>query len=207
MWVDAIIRQQSKGSKSLDDFCKLFHGAPAGPPMVKPYTFEDVVKSLNDVVPYDWSAFWTERLTNHGPGAPLTGIQETGWKLVYDETPTDYYRSDEREDGQVREVYTIGLRLRDDGAVIDTVEGMMAAKAGIGPGMKIVAVNGRRFSADALHDAIKGAKGGNQPIELLVENTDYFKTYKLDYHEGEKYPRLVRDDSKPDLMADILRAK
>ena len=83
----------------------------------------------------------------------------------------------------------------------------MAAKAGIGPGMKIVAVNGRRFSADILHDAIKGAKGGNQPIELLVENTDYFKTYKLDYHEGEKYPRLVRDESKPDLMADILKAK
>src|SRR4029077_17850578 len=167
----------------------------------------DVVKTLNQVVPYDWSAFWTERLTNHGPGAPLTGIQETGWKLVYDETPTDYYRSDEREDGQVREVYTIGLRLRDDGAVIDTIEGMMAAKAGIGPGMKIVAVNGRRFSADVLHDAIKGAKGGTQPIELLVENTDYFKTYKLDYHEGEKYPRLVRDESKPDLMADILKAK
>jgi len=207
MWVDAIIRQQSKGSKSLDDFCKLFHGAPGGPPMVKPYTFEDVVKSLNDVVPYDWSAFWTERLTNHGPGAPLTGIQETGWKLVYDETPTDYYRSDEREDGQVREVYTIGLGLRDDGAVIYTIEGMMAAKAGIGPGMKIVAVNSRRFSADALHDAIKGAKGGSQPIELLVENTDYFNTYKLNYHEGEKYPRLVRDESKPDLMADILKAK
>ena len=175
--------------------------------MVKPYTFEDVVKTLNQVVPYDWSAFWTERLTNHGPGAPLTGIQETGWKLVYDETPTDYYRSDEREDGQVREVYTIGLRLRDDGAVIDTIEGMMAAKAGIGPGMKVVAVNGRRFSADMLHDAIKAAKGGNQPIELLVENTDYFKTYQLDYHEGEKYPRLVRDESKPDLMADILKAK
>lgn len=207
MWADAIIRQQSKGSKSLDDFCKAFHGAPGGPPTVKPYTFEDVVKTLNQVVPYDWAGFWTERLTNHGPGAPLTGIQETGWKLVYDETPTDYYRSDEREDGQVREVYTIGLRLHDDGAVIDTIEGMMAAKAGIGPGMKIVAVNGRRFSADVLHDAIKGAKGGNQPIELLVENTDYFKTYKLDYHEGEKYPRLVRDESKPDLMADILKAK
>ena len=207
MWVDVIIRQQSKGSKSLDDFCKLFHGAPGGPPMVKPYTFEDVVKTLNQVVSYDWAGFWTERLTNHGPGAPLTGMQETGWKLVYDETPTDYYRSDEREDGQVREIYTIGLRLRDDGAVIDTIEGMMAAKAGIGPGMKIVAVNGHRFSADALHDAIKAAKGGNQPIELLVENTDYFKTFKLDYHEGEKYPRLVRDESKPDLMADILKAK
>jgi hypothetical protein len=73
--------------------------------------------------------------------------------------------------------------------------------------MKIVAVNGHRFSADALHDAIKAAKSGSDPIELLVENTDYFKTFKLDYHEGEKYPRLVRDETKPDLMAEILKAK
>jgi predicted metalloprotease with PDZ domain len=207
MWADAIIRQQSKGSKSLDDFCKLFHGAPGGAPVVKPYTFEDVVNALNQIVPNDWTGFWTERLTNYGPGAPLTGMQELGWKLVYDETPTDYYRSDEREAGEVREVYTVGLRLREDGAVIDTIEGMLAAKAGIGPGMKIIAVNGHRFSADALHDAVKAAKGGSHPIELLVENTDYFKTYKIDYHEGEKYPRLVRDEVKPDLMADILKAK
>ena len=207
MWADAIIRQQSQGKKSLDDFCKLFHGAPGGAPVVKPYTFEDVVKTLNQVVSYDWAGFWTERLTNHGPGAPLGGIEQTGWKLTYDETPTDYYRSDEREDAQVREVYTVGLRLREDGSVIDAIEGMMASKAGIGPGMKIVAVNGRRFSAEVLHDAIKGAKGATDPIELLVENTDYYKTFKLNYHDGEKYPRLVRDESKPDLMADILKAK
>jgi predicted metalloprotease with PDZ domain len=207
MWADAIIRQQTQGKKSLDDFCKLFHGAPGGPPAVKPYTFEDVVKTLNQVAAYDWAGFWTERLTNHGPGAPLSGITETGWKLVYEDTPTDYFRSDERDAGHVDEGFTIGLRLREDGGVIDTVEGMMAAQAGIGPGMKIIAVNGRRFSADALHDAIKAAKGATDPIELLVENTDYFKTYKLNYHEGEKYPRLVRDESKPDLLTDILKAR
>jgi hypothetical protein len=73
--------------------------------------------------------------------------------------------------------------------------------------MKVVAVNGKRFSAEVLHDAIKAAKGGTDPIELLVENTDYYKTNKLNYHDGEKYPRLVRDESKPDLMTDILKAK
>lgn len=207
MWADAIIRQQTKGAKSLDDFCKLFHGAPGGAPAVKPYTFDDVVKTLNQVAPYDWAGFWTTRLTNFGPGAPLGGIEQTGWKLTYEDTPTDYFRSDEKEAGQVQEVYTIGLRLREDGSIIDTVEGMMAAKAGIGPGMKVIAVNGRRFSADVLHDAIKAAKGGSDPIELLVENTDYYRTFKLDYHEGEKYPRLVRDESKPDLLSEILKAK
>jgi predicted metalloprotease with PDZ domain len=207
MWADAIIRQQSKGKKSLDDFCKLFHGSPGGPPALKPYTFEDVMKALNQVAAYDWAGFWTERLTNHGPGAPLTGIEESGWKLVYQDTPTDYFRSDERDAAQVLETYTVGLKLREDGGVIDTIEGMMAAQAGMGPGMKIVAVNGRRFSGDVLHDAIKAAKGGTDPIELLVENTDYFKTFKLNYHEGEKYPRLVRDESKPDLLSDILKAR
>ncbi len=207
MWADAIIRQQSKGKKSLDDFCKLFHGSPGGPPALKPYTFEDVMKALNQVAAYDWAGFWTERLTNHGPGAPLAGIEQSGWKLVYQDTPTDYFRSDERNAAQVLEIYTVGLKLREDGGVIDTIEGMMAAKAGIGPGMKIVAVNGRRFSGDVLHDAIKAAKGGTDPIELMVENTDYFKTFKLNYHEGEKYPRLVRDESKPDLLSDILKAR
>jgi len=207
MWVDAIIRQQTKGKKSLDDFCKLFHGAPGGASTVKTYTFDDVVNALNQIAAYDWRAFWAERLINHGPGAPLRGIEETGWKLVYTDTATDYFRSDERDDAQIREMYTIGLRLRDDGGIIDTIEGMVAAKAGIGPGMRVIAVNGRRFSAEVLHDAIKAAKGATDPIELLVENTGYYKTFKLDYHEGEKYPRLVREESKPDLMSDILKAK
>jgi len=91
--------------------------------------------------------------------------------------------------------------------VIDTIEGMMAAKGGIGPGMKVVGVNGRRFSGDVLHEAVKSAKSGSDPIELLVENTDYYKTVKLEYHEGEKYPHLVRDESKPDLLGDIIKAK
>jgi predicted metalloprotease with PDZ domain len=207
MWVDAIIRQQTKGKKSLDDFCKLFHGAPGGAPTVKTYTFDDVVNALNQIAAYDWRAFWTERLINHGPGAPLRGIEESGWKLVYVDTPTDYFRADERDNAQIREMYSIGLRLRDDGGIIDTIEGMVAAQAGIGPGMRVIAVNGRRFSAEVLHDAIKAAKSTTDPIELLVENTGYYKTFKLDYHEGERYPRLVREESKPDLMSDILKAK
>jgi hypothetical protein len=73
--------------------------------------------------------------------------------------------------------------------------------------MKVIAVNGRKFSADGLHEAIKAAKGNSEPIELIVENTDYLKTYKLDYHGGEKYPHLVRDESKPDLLSEIIKAR
>src|SRR5437660_582653 len=95
LWVDVIIRQQSKGKKSLDDFCRLFHGAPSTPPMVKTYSFDDVVDGLNQVAPYDWRAFWTERLTNHGPGAPLGGIEASGWKVVYDDIPSEMMRAGE----------------------------------------------------------------------------------------------------------------
>jgi predicted metalloprotease with PDZ domain len=84
---------------------------------------------------------------------------------------------------------------------------MIAAKAGIGPGMRVIGVDGRRFSIDVLRDALKAAKSNNAPIELLVENDEYYKVYKLDYHGGERYPHLVRDESKPDLLSEILRAK
>ncbi len=207
LWVDVLIRQQSKGQKSIDDFCHLFHGAPSTGPALKTYTFDDIVNALNQVVPYDWRSFWTERLTNHGPGAPLGGIEGSGWKLVYDETPSEMMTSAAGMYHSVPAGFALGLELHDDGGIADTTEGEVSAKAGIGPGMKVVAVNGRRFSADVLRDAIKAAKNGGPSIDLLIENTDYYKTYKLDYHGGEKYPHLVRDESKPDLLADILKAK
>ena len=207
LWVDVIIREQSKGKKSIDDFCQLFHGAPSTPPMVKPYTFDDVVNTLNRVVPYDWRGFWIERLTNHGPGAPLGGIEGSGWKVVYDETASEMERSAEGASHFVDAACSIGLELRDDGTISDTIEGMPAAKAGIGPGMKLIAVNGRQFSPEVLQDALKAGKTSSEPLELLVENADYYKTYKLDYHGGERYPHLVRDESKPDLLSEIYKAK
>jgi predicted metalloprotease with PDZ domain len=207
LWVDVIIRQQSKGKKSIDDFCHLFHGAPSTGPALKTYTFDDVVNALNQTVPYDWRGFWTERLTNHGPGAPLGGIEGSGWKLTYDDTPSEMLTNAAGMFHMVPAGFALGLDLRDDGGITDTIEGELAAKAGIGPGMKLVAVNGRRFSADIRRDAIKSAKNTTAPIELLVENTDYYKTYKLDYHRGEMYPHLVRDDSKPDLLSEILKPR
>src|SRR5271155_1182854 len=207
LWVDVIIRQQSKGKKTLDDFCKLFHGAPSTGPMVKTYTFDDVVSTLNQVVSYDWRGFWTERLTNHGPGAPLGGIEGSGWKLAYDDYPSEMDRGGENDEHFIDVRNSIGLEMREDGMITDTTEGMPAALAGIGPGMQLIAVNGRRYSAQTLRDALKAGKGSSAPLDLLVENTDYYKTYRLDYHGGERYPHLVRDESKPDLLSEIYKAK
>jgi predicted metalloprotease with PDZ domain len=207
LWVDVIIRQQTQGKKSIDDFCHLFHGAPSGPPMVKTYTFDDVVNTLNQVVAYDWRSFWTERLTSHGPGAPLGGVEGSGWRVVYDENRSEMLKAAETDGKTVDAEYSIGLSLDADGVVRDTIEGMPAAKAGIGPGMKVIAVNGRQFSGNVLRDALKAGKNRTEPLELLVENTEYYKTYKIDYHGGEQYPHLVRDSSKPDLLSDIIKPR
>jgi predicted metalloprotease with PDZ domain len=207
LWADTIIRQQTRGQKSIDDFCHLFHGVPSGPPALKTYTFDDVINTLNQVAPYDWRRFWTDRLTNHASGAPLDGIAASGWKLIYDENPSELWRAYEDYHRAVNESYSIGVLIAEDGSITDTIEGMIAAKAGIGPGMKIVAVNGRRYTPEVLKAAIRAGKTATAPLELLIENNDYFKTYKLDYHGGQRFPHLVRDESKPDVMEDIIKPR
>ncbi len=207
LWVDVIIRQQSKGQKTIDDFCHLFHGPPSTGPLLKTYTFDDVVNALNQVVPYDWRGFWIERLNTNAPRAPLGGVEGSGWKLIYDDTESEMEHAAESNFHFIDAADSIGLLLREDGTITDTVEGTVAAMAGIGPGMKLVAVNGRKFSPDVLHDALKAGKSGGGPLDLLIENTDYYKSYKLDYHGGDRYPHLVRDESKPDLLSEIYKAK
>ncbi len=207
LWVDSIIRTQSGGKKTLDDFCHIFHGTPSTPPEVKTYNFDDVLTALNQVVPYDWRGFWTDRLTSHGPEAPLGGIEGSGWKLTYDENRSEMMRAWEDSHKEINASFSIGLIVKDDGEIEDTIEGMDAARAGVGPEMKIVAVNGRRFSFQVFRDALFAGKTSSQPLQLLIENTDYFRTFNLDYHSGEKYPNLVRDESKPDVLTDILRAR
>ena len=140
---DVIIRQKTKGKKSLDDFCHLFHGAPSTGPALKTYTFDDVVNALNQVVPYDWRGFWTERLTNHGPGAPLGGIEGSGWKVTYDETPSEMLRARRNVSLRAGRI-SLGSTCAKMAASPTRLKVKLAAKAGIGPGMKVVAVNGRQ---------------------------------------------------------------
>jgi predicted metalloprotease with PDZ domain len=175
--------------------------------MVKPYTFEELMNALNQIAPYDWRGFWHERLTTHAVHAPLGGIEGSGWRVVYTDTPSEMSKLEEQERKAIDAEYSVGLLLRaEDGTVIDTVHGGLAATAGIGPGMKLIAVNGRKFTPEVWHDALKATKAANGPLQLLIENTDYFTTYSLNYHGGEMYPHLEREASQPDLLSDIIRA-
>lgn len=206
LWLEAdtIIRRETKGSRSLDDFCRAFHGGRSGPPQVAGYTFDDVVKGLEAVARFDWRAFWNARLQTTQPGAPLEGLRASGWKLGYGEAVPEMQQAVE----EVRKVtdvrYSIGVSISEEGRIPDVLPGSPAAAAGIGPGMRLVAVNGRRWSREILREAIRATKSG-KPLELLVENTDYFKSYRLEYTGGERYPFLSRDESKPDLLSRIIQ--
>ena len=202
---DALIRQQTQGRRSLDDFCRSFCGGESGPPRVVTYTLDEVLSALNEIAPHDWRAFFQSRVYVTTPRAPLGGIENAGWRLGYTNSPTPMLKSMETAQKYTDLRYSLGLILKEDGAVQDVIPGSPAARAGVAPAMNILAVNGRRWTADRLRTAIQAASTNSASIELVVENDDYFKTCKLDYHQGDKYPFLQRDPSKPDLLARILK--
>ncbi len=202
--VDTIIRQQSQGQKSLNDFCRLFYGGESGPPKVVPYTFDDVVRGLSQVVPYDWASLLKERVNATSTHAPLGGIEHGGWRLVYDDRPNVFIHTGEEIGGYVDASYSLGFVVRKDGELSDVLYGSPAYVAGIGPGMKLVAINGRAWSKDVLHDTLRASKDTKQPIELLVQNAKFFKTYSIDYHDGIRNPHLERGDGS-DVLGGILQ--
>jgi predicted metalloprotease with PDZ domain len=157
------------------------------------------------VVAYDWRGFLTERLTSHANHAPLGGIEHGGYKLVYEDQPTKFEKAALGLRGGVDAYFSVGLLLTKDGTISDVKMFSDAEKAGFAPQWKVVAVNGIGYSDDGFKDALKRAKGTSEPIEFIVSNDNHFRTLKIDYHEGEKYPHLERDSSAPDLLDDIVK--
>jgi len=204
--VDTAIRELTHGQKSIDDFCHLFHGGESGAPTVKPYTLDDLVAALNQVAPHDWKAFLGSRIYQVTPRAPLDGITRSGWRLVYTDAKNEFIKTGDGE--RVDATFSIGLRLRArDGVVNDVTIDSAAGKAGIGPGMQILAVNGLRYSADVLRNAINESKSASSPMTIEFQNDDVVKTVSIDYHGGMREPHLERDAAKPDMLAQILAAR
>lgn len=203
--VDSLIRQKTNGQKSLNDFCRLFHGGQSGPALVVPYKFEDVVDALNKVVPSDWARLLRERLDSKSPHAPLGGIANGGWKLVYTERKNSTMDAREKDGGALDLSFSLGLIASKDGDVRDVIPGSPAFAAGLGPGMKIIGVNGRKWSKDVMRAVLHESTQNQQAISVLAENGNYYKTYEVNYHEGERYPHLVREDSQQNILDEIIK--
>ncbi|MGA0587990.1 M61 family metallopeptidase [Dyella sp. KRB-257] len=202
--VDARLRALSGGRKSMDDFARAFFGMNNGDWKVNTYTFEDVVNTLNGIVRFDWASFLRQRLDGHGP--LIDGIAAHGWKLVYTDKPSDAIKAIEARRGFADLTYSLGVSVGKDGSIADVLWDGPAFKAGLSPAMKIVAVNGTQYSADVLKDAVTAAaKDKSKPVELLVKNFDSYRTVRVDYHDGLKYPHLERDTGKPDTLAKLIK--
>jgi predicted metalloprotease with PDZ domain len=212
VWLDAdiLIRQQSHGQKSLDDFCRRFYGPPDSSPKLAPYTLDEVIAALNATVPYDWRGFFNARVYEINPHPPLGGIERGGWQLTYNDEENAVMRVRENVDDTLDLSFSLGMEVQtatgeENGRLADVIPGMPAAEAGLAPGMRLISVNGRGFTPGALREAIAEAKGTSKPIVITADNGGFVLTYNVQYHGGERYPHLVRNSSQPDLLSDTLR--
>ncbi len=204
--VDTTIRKMTNGKRSLNDFVAKFYGLDGDTPAkVVPYTFDDVVAGLNDVVKNDWATFLRSRLDSHDAHAPLGGVETGGYRLSYAETPNPWSSMEESDSGAIDFWYSLGLSVGPSGTVGDVLKDGIADTAGFGPGMRIIAVNSRAFTPALLRQAVRDAKGSGPSIQLIVENTGFFKVLTLDYHGGERYPVLKRVAGTPDRLDDLLK--
>jgi predicted metalloprotease with PDZ domain len=206
LWLDAdvLIRQKTGGQRSLDDFCRAFFGGTDGPPEVKPYELADALAALGAVAPHDWAGFFAERVSRPTAEPPFGGITGGGWRLAYDGKPNEMVALYERLRKHHNLFFSIGAQIGEGGEVADVIPGMPAARAGLAPEEQVLAIGGRRFSKNALADALARAKTSPEPIEVVAQKGDFVRTIALDYHGGERHPHLERVEGQPDHIGAIL---
>ncbi|HEY6374345.1 MAG TPA: M61 family peptidase, partial [Edaphobacter sp.] len=213
-WLDAdtLIRQKTDNKKSLTDFLHIFlaQGGNTGPSILT-YNRDELIRDLNQVLPYDWATFMHERIDNPNPHADLSGIERGGYKLVFTDKPSASERTIAMAGGPRRGGlnvwYSLGLRVSAEGVISDVRWSGPADKAKLAPGQKIIAVDGRVFSADALKAAIKNAHSNakTEPIHLILQSDTFVTLADIDYHDGERYPSLVRAEGTPAYLDDITK--
>ena len=204
LWLDAdmTIRKMTGNKKSLDDFCRRFHGGSDGDPAVKTYTFDDVVHELNDLAAYDWASFLNQRLRTT-TSAPLGGIETSGWRVVYNDQPNDTQAGEEKRNKSTNYSTTLGVWVDDDGRITDVLPGTAGATAGLVPGARIIAVNGRRYSTDALRIAVRDSKNATAPMQVIYSAGEFVATANVDYRGGLRYPHLEKIPNVGDWLSEL----
>jgi len=206
IWLDAdtLIRERSRGHRSLDDFARRFlgNGAPTGP-MVIGYSRADVIAALNAVLPYDWAGFFRARVDDVAPHPPAGGLRRGGWYFTYTAQRSDLQLRRERASRVIDTTYSLGSSIASDGTISYVIESLPFARAGIAPGSKILAVNDQEFSPDRLRLALRAAQTSPAPLRFIVDDLGSIASYAVDYHGGERYPHLVRDPERADLLSAI----
>jgi len=204
--IDTLIRERSNGARSLDDFAKAFFGINDGDWGQVPYRFEDIVATLNRIEPYDWSSYLRKRLDEVGQPAFLDGLTRGGYRLVYTEEPHAVQKANETRNRVSNMMYSIGAVFDSAGRMTEVQWDGPVFKAGLTTGTQVIAVNNLAFDADRLKAAVKASKAG-APVEFLIRQGDLFRTVRLEYSGGLRYPRLERIAGTPARLDDILARK
>jgi predicted metalloprotease with PDZ domain len=201
--VDTIIRARSHGARSLDTFLHRFTEPAVTGPIVVTYTRSQVESVLNEVEPYDWHAFFERYVYHPTPHPPSDELARAGWRIVYTEKANEFITAAQAADHGIVGWYAYGAEITSEGTVQDVRENSPAWRAGLAPGMQILAVDGQQFSADVLEYAVRRAQHSFTPIALITKQTGWYQTLSLDYHAGIRYPHLVRVEGVPDMLAAI----
>ena len=205
VWLEAdmLIREATRERRSLDDFARAFFGMDDGVWSPRPFTFEEVVQTLNAVHPHDWAGFLRERLDRTGGGAPLEGLTRGGWRLVYADERTDYQKALDSEYRRTDLTWSLGLMTSSSNQITAVQWGGPAFEAGLTVGTEILAINGMAASGEGLTRAVTEARDRRRPIELITRHGDHYRTVQIAYYDGLRYPRLERIEGVPDRLSRI----
>jgi predicted metalloprotease with PDZ domain len=204
---DAIMRRASKGAKGMDDFGRAFFGIRDGDWGQVTYTRKDVIDTLNGIVPYDWTKFFADRVDDTTKEAPKNGFTIAGYGLVYTDEPNSTTKLVEKTQKLVDQSFGVGLIVKNEGDVSGVVWDSAAFKSGFTAGSKIIAVNGTEYSPEVFKDALKAAKDPKKPVEIILKRDKSFRTIKLDYSGGLRYPQLRKTGEGDGSLDQLLKPK
>ena len=198
--VDARLRTLSSGQRDLDGFtARFFRGGEQG--SIRRFDPDALVQALEDYQAGDWQAWFDARL--HDPeGKAPDDVAAAGWELVWSEQPNAMV-ADDQASGSIDLQHSLGLKLSGDGRIRWVGWQSPAFEAGLARDVQVVAVNGLAFSAARLKAAVRDASSGTD-IELLVRQADSFRSVRIDYDGGLRYPQLQRARAGKDHLSDIL---
>jgi predicted metalloprotease with PDZ domain len=202
--VDRIIRQQSGGKRSIDDFARAFFGVRDRDWGELTYTLDDIVRTLNQVQLYDWRAYLQRKVYDIAPQAPLEGITQGGYRLVFTSEPTEWWKSLDKRGDETDLSYSGGFVVGKSGKIESVLWDGPAFNAGMAVGNQLIAVNGRAFDADDLKQAIRNAAGNGRAVELLLKDGKLYRTVALDWHGGLRFPRLEKTGKGPGTLDALL---
>jgi predicted metalloprotease with PDZ domain len=205
--VDSQLRAHSGGKVTLDDFMRRFYSGSDGKPEVKPYVENDIYAALSAIAPADWRGIIRKHLDVADTTALLEALRHAGWQLSYSAEKNTRVVLSEKLNKTTNRLWSLGMSLDKEATIRDVIEGRAAALAGAAPGMKLIAVNGKKFTTELLDAAVIAAQSSRKPIELLVENDDFYRTLSVAYFDGPRYPHLTRIEGSPDILAEVLKSR